>query len=72
MSAPAGYIDWAMVPTCERDRQSNGRELSFDGLDRLPAIQWKLHIVRQKSARTHSSARKIIRDSAKYLENILN
>lgn len=48
LSIEQGGPDWTQLP--------------FDGLDRLPAIQWKLHNIRQMSARTHSVAIARLRD----------
>lgn len=40
--------DWSLLP--------------FEGLDRWPAIQWKLHNIRQMSARNHKRALDRLRD----------
>lgn len=42
LSIKQGEPDWALLP--------------FEGLDQWPAIQWKLHNVRQLSARSHKKA----------------
>jgi hypothetical protein len=42
LSIKQGEPDWALLP--------------FEGLDKWPAIQWKLHNIRQMSARSHKQA----------------
>jgi hypothetical protein len=36
--------------------------LPFEGLDKWPAIQWKLHNIRQMGARSHKKALDRLRD----------
>ena len=42
LSIKQGEPDWSLLP--------------FEGLDRWPAIQWKLHNIRQMSTRSHKKA----------------
>jgi len=42
LSIKRGEPDWALLP--------------FQGLDQWPAIQWKLHNIRQMSTRSHGKA----------------
>lgn len=48
LSIKQGEPDWMLLP--------------FDGLDRWPAIQWKLHNIRQMSARMHKAALRRLRE----------
>ena len=48
LSIKQGEPDWTLLP--------------FEGLDRWPAIQWKLHNVRQMSARMHQAALRRLRE----------
>jgi hypothetical protein len=48
LSIKQGEPDWTLLP--------------FDGLDQWPAIQWKLHNIRQMSSRTHKAALTRLRD----------
>ncbi len=48
LSIKQGEPDWTLLP--------------FEGLDRWPAIQWKLHNVRQMSPRVHKAALRRLRD----------
>jgi len=48
LSIKQGAPDWALLP--------------FEDLDQWPAIQWKLHNVRQMSKRTHNAAVNRLRD----------
>ena len=50
LSIKQGEPDWALLP--------------FEGLDQWPAIQWKLHNVRQMSARSHKKASDRLRDAS--------
>ena len=49
LSIKQGEPDWALLP--------------FEGLDQWPAIQWKLHNVRQMSARSRKKALDRLRDA---------
>jgi hypothetical protein len=48
LSVKQGEPDWSSLP--------------FEGLDRWPAIQWKLHNIRQMGARNHKKALDRLRD----------
>jgi hypothetical protein len=48
LSIKQGEPDWEQLP--------------FDDLDKWPAIQWKLHNIRQMSARSHKAALTRLRD----------
>jgi hypothetical protein len=48
LSVKQGEPDWSLLP--------------FEGLDRWPAIQWKLHNIRQMGARSHKQALDRLRD----------
>lgn len=48
LSIKEGKPDWSLLP--------------FEGLDQWPAIQWKLHNIRQMSARSHRKALDRLRD----------
>jgi hypothetical protein len=48
MSIKQGEPDWSLLP--------------FEGLDRWPALQWKLHHIRQMGARSHKKALDRLRD----------
>ena len=48
LSIKQGEPDWSLLP--------------FEGLDQWPAIQWKLHNIRQMGARSHKKASESLRD----------
>jgi len=48
LSIKQGEPDWEQLP--------------FDDLSKWPAIQWKLHNIRQMSARSHKAALTRLRD----------
>jgi len=48
LSIKQGEPDWTLLP--------------FEGLDRWPAIQWKLHNIRQMSERMHKAALSRLRE----------
>jgi hypothetical protein len=58
-------FEWAATALSENERrfllsikqsEPDWTLLPFEGLDQWPAIQWKLHNIRQMSARTHKAA----------------
>lgn len=48
LSIKTGKPDWNLMP--------------FEGLERFPAIQWKLHNITRMSTRTHQAALNRLRD----------
>lgn len=70
-AARTQLFEWAATALTERERkfllsikqgEPDWAQLPFEGLDRWPAIQWKLHNVRQMSARSHKTALARLRD----------
>lgn len=64
-------FEWAAAALTESERrfllsikqgEPDWTQLPFEDLDQWPAIQWKLHNIRQMSARTHRTALTRLRD----------
>ena len=64
-SARTQIFEWAATALMENERRfllsikqgkPDWEQLPFDDLDKWPAIQWKLHNIRQMSARSHKAA----------------
>ena len=70
-AARVQLFDWAATALSENERkfllsvkqgEPDWTQLPFESLDQLPAIQWKLHNIRQMSVRAHDVALARLRD----------
>ena len=70
-AARVQLFDWAATALSENERkfllsvkqgEPDWTQLPFEGIDQLPAIQWKLHNIRQMSVRAHDVALTRLRD----------